>query len=107
MNAVMKRRLAALEKEAKAASPQQCCVCTPIPKGGPQQYHTLIAPGVYVSSHGYSDTKLARHVCYTDIDLLRAWLADPAQRSDRPNTIYTITTQAQYEEVVAKIDAEI
>ena len=107
MTAAMKRRLSDLEKEVKAANPQQCCVCTPIQKGGPQPYHTLSAPGVYVSSNGYSDTKLARHVCYSDIDLLRAWLADPAQRSDRPHTIYTITTQAQYEEAVAKIDAEI
>ena len=105
--ATMTRRLAALEREVKAANPQQCCVCTPIQKGGPQQYHKQVAPGVYVSSHGYPDTKLARHVCYTDIDLLRAWLALPEQSCDRPNTIYTITTQAQYEAFVAKIDSEI
>lgn len=105
--AVIGKRLAVLEKEAKAASPQQCCVCTPIPKGGPQQYHTLIAPGVYVSSHGYHDTKLARHVCYSDIDLLRDWLALPAQHSDRPNTVYTITTQAQFDAVIERIEKDI
>ena len=105
MSAVMKRRLAALEGKASAANPQQCCVCTPIRE--PQQYHTFIAPGVYSSSNGYPDTRLARNVCYTDVDLLKAWLALPEQRSDRPSTVYTITTQAQYDAFIAKIDAEI
>lgn len=105
MKATMTRRLAALEGKASAANPQQCCVCTPMRE--PQQYHTFIAPGVYSSSRGYPDTKLARSICYTDIDLLRAWLALPEQRSDRSNTIYTITTQAQYDAFIAKIDAEI
>ena len=102
--AVIGKRLAELEQRAGNVR-QECIVCTPMFE------HLLsdaveLAPGVFTSRYHYPNAHMTRSILYTDLALLKEWLALPSQATDR-RTIYTITTQAQYEEVVAKIDAEI
>ena len=102
--AVIGKRLADLEQRASNVR-QECIVCTPMPDNllaGAVQ----LAPGVFTSRYHYPNRHMTRSILYTDLDLLKAWLDEAGQRDDR-KTIYTITTQAQFDAVKARIEEDI
>ena len=104
MRSTVSKRLKALEQRAGNVR-KECIVCTPMPdnlRAGAVQ----IAPGVFTSRYHYPNRYMTRSILYTDLDLLKAWLDEAGQRDDR-KTIYTITTQAQFDAVIERIEENI
>ena len=91
MNAMMKRRLDLLEKEAVASLPFRTITCIPFSSYSDQFLANELAPGVYLAGWRRESRIDARTVHYSSQELLRDWLLMAGQ-VDCYQCVYRIVT---------------